>query len=223
MSAKKDNAGEAGTASPDAVDLRNKSTGAPAIFAALVAIQEQIGSAGITKDQRNKHGNYNFRGIDDVLNAMNPILSANNVSIVPKVTSRDVVERVSRNGGAVFYTTVSINYTIYCSSDGSFIESCVYGEAMDSGDKSTNKAMSAAYKYLMFQLFCIPTQASDADSETFEVEPALISAEQEKELTDLLNVKGFLPEDLAMSWGISNIKALHAVNFATAKEAVASW
>jgi hypothetical protein len=41
---------------------------------------------------------------------------------------------------------------------------------MDSGDKATNKAMSAAYKYAAFQIFAIPTEGNpDADAETHEV------------------------------------------------------
>jgi len=40
------------------------------------------------------------------------------------------------------------------------------GEGMDSSDKATNKANSAAYKYAMFELFCIPTGQSSASKET---------------------------------------------------------
>ena len=38
---------------------------------------------------------------------------------------------------------------------------------MDSGDKATNKAMSIAFKYACFQVFCIPTEEmKDPDSDT---------------------------------------------------------
>jgi hypothetical protein len=41
---------------------------------------------------------------------------------------------------------------------------------MDSAGKATNKAMSAAYKYLALLVFCIPTESTpDADQETHEV------------------------------------------------------
>ena len=51
---------------------------------------------------------------------------------------------------------------------------------MDSGDKATNKAMSAAYKYMAFQTFAIPTQGdNDADGQTHEVMSALEAFEQE--------------------------------------------
>jgi len=48
---------------------------------------------------------------------------------------------------------------------------------MDSGDKATNKAMSAAYKYACFQAFSIPTESrEDADYQTHEVKPSLTNA-----------------------------------------------
>ena len=43
---------------------------------------------------------------------------------------------------------------------------------MDSGDKATNKAMSIAYKYACFQVFCIPTEEMmDPDAEILEPAP----------------------------------------------------
>jgi hypothetical protein len=43
---------------------------------------------------------------------------------------------------------------------------------MDSADKSSNKAQSAAYKYAAMQVFCIPTEGdNDADASHHEVEP----------------------------------------------------
>lgn len=57
--------------------------------------------------------------------------------------------------------------------DGSIHTVTTYGEAMDSGDKATNKAMSIAYKYAAFQAFCIPTEetAVDPDAEVHQVAP----------------------------------------------------
>ena len=41
---------------------------------------------------------------------------------------------------------------------------------MDSADKATNKAMSAAYKYMAMQTFCIPTEGdNDADASHHEI------------------------------------------------------
>ena len=62
---------------------------------------------------------------------------------------------------------------------------------MDSGDKATNKAMSIAFKYACFQVFCIPTEEMvDPDKESHEVTPAKISEKDAKILEELLIKKG---------------------------------
>jgi hypothetical protein len=68
------------------------------------------------------------------------------------------------------YVTVEAEYDFVSTNDGSMHTARVVGEAMDSADKATNKAMSAAYKYLCIQTFCIPTEGdNDADATTHEV------------------------------------------------------
>jgi hypothetical protein len=77
---------------------------------------------------------------------------------------------VSGKGNALFYVTVEAEFDFVSSIDGSKHTVTMFGEAMDSGDKATNKAMSAAYKYAMFQAFCIPTEGdNDADAQTHTV------------------------------------------------------
>ena len=120
----------------------------------------------IAKTKQNKEQGYKFRGIDDVYNALNPILSKYGLFVVPHVLERTREERQTAKGYRLIYTILKIQYTMYAP-DGSFVEGITEGEGMDSADKSTNKAMSAAYKYFMFQLFNIPTEeAVDADAET---------------------------------------------------------
>ena len=84
--------------------------------------------------------------------------------------SRTVSERTSSKGGALFYTVLTVEFDLVSAEDGTKHTVCTVGEAMDSGDKSTNKAMSAAYKYMAFLTFCIPTEGdNDADGSTHEV------------------------------------------------------
>lgn len=106
----------------------------------------------ISKDNYNKIQNFKFRGIDDVMNTMHPILSKNNIFVAPEVESFEREERTSKNGGLIIYTVATIKFTFYAE-DGSNIIVKVVGEAMDSGDKGMNKAMSIAYKYALFQVF----------------------------------------------------------------------
>lgn len=142
----------------------------PHVYTAIAKVMELISKDGISKGRKNEQQGYKFRGIDDVYNALAPILTEAGLCILPKVTSRDVIERQTRNGGALFYVTVHVDFHLVSAKDASWHQISVVGEAMDSGDKATNKAMSAAYKYACMQAFCIPTEGdNDADSKTYEV------------------------------------------------------
>ena len=148
-------------------------TNTPKVYSAIAAVMAEIGAEGISKDRRNEQQGYRFRGIDDVYNALNPILSRNKLVILPRITSHSQQERQAKNGGALFYTTVSAEFIIACADDGSTVTISTCGEAMDSADKSTNKAMAAAYKYAAMMVFCIPTEGDhDADGTTHEAVPA---------------------------------------------------
>ena len=109
-----------------------------------------------------------YRGIDDVMNALQPLLAKNKVFIVPEILEQMREERTSYKGGNLIYSICKIKYKFYAE-DGSSIEAITIGEGMDSGDKATNKAMAIAMKYALFQVFCIPTdEMKDPDSETPE-------------------------------------------------------
>jgi hypothetical protein len=141
------------------------------VYKGITAVTRALGRAGISKDRKNAQQGYNFRGIDDIYNALSSELATAQLCIIPRVVSRESVERQGRSGGALFYVTIHAEYDIVSAIDGSSHTASAYGEAMDSGDKATNKAMSAAYKYMAMQLFCIPTEGdNDADASTHEVQ-----------------------------------------------------
>lgn len=140
------------------------------VYQAINKVQAALAIEGISKDRSNQQQGYKFRGIDDVYNAMAPLLAKHGLCILPRVTSRECVERVNAKGTALFYVTVAVDFDFVCAEDGSKHTVSTYGEAMDSGDKATNKAMSAAYKYACMQAFSIPTEGdNDADATTHEV------------------------------------------------------
>lgn len=136
------------------------------IYKAISNVMKDCGVVG--KNDTNKFDNYKFRGIDAVMNALNPAMIKNGIFVVPTVLNTEREERVGSSKGTVLmYTVLTVKYTFYAD-DGSSVESIVIGEAMDRSDKSTNKAMSAAFKYACFQTFCIPTEEmhdSEEDSE----------------------------------------------------------
>lgn len=145
------------------------------VYKAINAVQTELARIGIGKDRVNTQGSgYRFRGIDDVYNAIAPLLAKHGLCILPRIIERECVERQTKNGGAIFYVTVSAEFDFVCAEDGSKHTVRTFGEAMDTSDKATNKAMSAAYKYAAFQAFAIPTEGdndADAHSHQIAVEP----------------------------------------------------
>lgn len=139
------------------------------IYEAIAAVMGEIGAVG--KTSKNAQQGFMFRGIDAVMNAINPALTKYKVFIVPEVIDQTREERTGRNGTTLIYSVCKIKYTFYAE-DGSNVSAVVIGEGMDAGDKATNKAMSIAFKYACFQVFCIPTEEmKDPDAESHEVKP----------------------------------------------------
>lgn len=147
-----------------------------AVYRAINAVQAELAAVGIGKDRRNQQQQYNFRGIDDVYNVVSPLLAKHGLCILPRMMARTVDERASKSGGVLFYVTVEAEFDFVATEDGSTHVVRTFGEAMDSGDKATNKAMSAAYKYAVMQGFAIPTEGdNDADATTHEVAPTVLT------------------------------------------------
>lgn len=145
------------------------------VYEAINKVQADLVKEGITKDRRNQQQGYNFRGIDDVYNALSPLLAKHGLCVLPRILTRQCVERQTKNGSALFYVTVEAEFDFVCAEDASKHTVRTFGEAMDSADKATNKAMSAAYKYAAFQSFAIPTEAdNDADAHTHEVKAGVV-------------------------------------------------
>lgn len=140
-----------------------------AVYKAIAAVMADMARTGVAKDRRNQAQGYNFRGIDDVFNALAPSLAKHGLCVLPRVTRRETVERASAKGGVLFSVTCEVEFDFVSAEDGSRHTVAVVGEAMDSGDKASNKAMSAAYKYAALMTFCIPTEVEDADAVTHEV------------------------------------------------------
>lgn len=142
------------------------------IYQSIAKVQNELADTGIAKSNDNKAQGYKFRGIDDVYNSLSKLLPKHNLVILPRVLDRECVERINHKGTALFYTTVNAEFDFVNTEDGSKHTIKTYGEAMDSGDKSTNKAMSAAYKYACFMTFCIPTEGdNDSENNSHEIDP----------------------------------------------------
>lgn len=184
------------------------------VYAAISAVAREMATTGISKDRRNQQQGFNFRGIDQVYNALAPALVNHGLLILPRITERTVTERINQKGTVLFYVVVKAEFDFVSIEDGSIHTVVTYGEAMDSGDKATNKAMSIAYKYAAFQAFCIPTEetAVDADAEVHNVRPAI---DADQILSDFTQYAGSendskkLQERYAETWSRLNGFAEH--------------
>ena len=156
------------------------------IYGLIAQAMKKVGTIG--KNSVNEQQKYKFRGIDAVYNALNPVMSDLGLFICPEILDHRREERETEktyNGNTtksiLKYSILTIKYTIYAP-DGSNVSCVVVGEGMDSGDKASNKAMSVAMKYAMFQLLMIPTEEMvDPDRETHEVTNAAITPEAPKQ------------------------------------------
>jgi len=171
------------------------------IYESITKIMENV--PAISKDKVNKQQGFKFRGIDDVMNALQPLLAKNKVFIVPEILEQTREERTTKTGGNLIYSICKIKYKFYAE-DGTNIEAVTIGEGMDSGDKATNKAMAIAMKYALFQVFCIPTEEmKDPDSETPEenipkAEQNIITKVQQEGLVKAIDNKN-IPDETVLS------------------------
>ena len=186
------------------------------IYESITKIMEDIPAIG--KDQTNKTQGFKYRGIDDVMNVLQPLLSKNKVFIVPQILEQNREERTTNKGGNLIYSICKIKYIFYAE-DGTSIEAVTVGEGMDSGDKATNKAMAIAMKYALFQVFCIPTEEmKDPDGETPEgskPKNQLISAEDAKRLQEIMENKGLNVQALLQkNYNLNNTTELNSEQYA---------
>jgi hypothetical protein len=143
---------------------QNQKPGSPRIAAQLSAIMAAVDAVG--KTRRNSGQGFNFRGIEDVMDALHPIFAENKVFILSEVTEEKTEERATMKGGTLIYRVLKVRVSFVSGEDGSRESVVVIGEGMDSGDKASNKAMSAALKYALTQTLILPYGQVDGDADS---------------------------------------------------------
>ena len=146
------------------------------IYPSICSIMKEIGAIG--KDKKNQQQGFMFRGVDQVMNTLHPLLAEFGVFPVPEILETHREERTTKSGGNLIYTIHKVRYH-FTAIDGSEVCATVVGEGMDSADKSSNKAMAVAFKYACFQLLCIPTDEMVRDDpDNYSPEPSTVSEAQ---------------------------------------------
>ena len=180
------------------------------IYESIAAIMGDLGAVG--KTSKNQQQGFMYRGIDAVMNALNPLLSKHKVFVVPEVLTHTREERTSAKGANLIYSVATVKYTFYAE-DGSSVSAVVIGEGMDSGDKSMNKALAIAMKYAFFQVFCIPTEEMiDPDAECHEVKAKTLTAALVNGLKKEAEENGLTLEEVCKAYKVASATELTMEN-----------
>lgn len=142
-----------------------------AIYAALGAVMKDVGA--VKKGDRNKSQGYVFRGVDAVVNAVYPALVEHGVIVQPNVRDFQYGSvEVGKDRTPMGHARVVVEYTFTSTKDGSAVVTSAAGEAFDSGDKATPKAMSVALRTALLQSLMLPTDDPEPDSYSYERAPS---------------------------------------------------
>lgn len=194
------------------------------VYKAIAAIIGEMSQEGIGKDSTNQQQRWNFRGIDAVYNALAPKLAKHELMIIPRVLSRESTDRVTKSGGNMFYVVVDCEFDFISAKDGSKHTARIFGEAMDSGDKATNKAMSIALKYAAFQTFFIPTEVNTQDADqNSHVVVATINEGQQLDLKAFIEDNRFTIEQVTQFFGINSLSEIPSNQYENTLTTIKGW
>lgn len=134
----------------------------PTIVQALAAVMGDV--RAVAKADRNKSQGFNFRGIDSVTNAVAPALRKHGVIVIPVLENLERFAVTTTRGAAMNGVLVKVRYEFHGPA-GDHLQVVVPGEAYDSADKATAKAMSVAFRTALLQALTLPTDEVDPDAE----------------------------------------------------------
>lgn len=136
------------------------------VQAAWADVMADVRSLG--KDQRNSQQGFNFRGVDDVMNAVGPALRTHGVSVVPTGVADVSATTYTTKSGTVMRDVFLVVSYLITGPAGDTMPGAAAGEASDAGDKATPKAMSVAYRTFLLEALTLPTCETDPDAEVYE-------------------------------------------------------
>jgi hypothetical protein len=136
--------------------------GWPMIHTLMSRILADVGP--VMKDQVNTAQKYNFRGVDQVVNAVNAAFKKHRVYITSKVVEGRFQDTVTTANKPTREVTGRICFTFHAP-DGSASESEVMTEALDQSDKGGPKAMSVALRICLLQALLLPTTDPTTDDD----------------------------------------------------------
>lgn len=184
------------------------------VYTAMASVMRDIGAVG--KSDYNDHQKFNFRGIDSITNAVYGPMCTHGVVVVPEVIDSHYEEVTTSGGKPSRQATLTVRYRFY-GPQGDYVDAVTIGEAMDSADKATSKALAAAFKYALLQTFAIPTagqEDADSSSPQRDAPPEMISPEEVALLIERLDNLGHYPD----AWRAEHLPSKKNMAYMTAAD-----
>ena len=136
------------------------------VYEAMTAVMRSVGA--VAKKDQNTFHRFNFRGIDATVNALSPAFREHGVTVRPgEVLSCEYEKFQTAKGGVSITCRLIVRY-VFTGPEGDSVDAVVAAEAADTGDKSTPKAMSVAFRTALLQTFALPTDEVDPDAHSYE-------------------------------------------------------
>lgn len=160
------------------------------VYKLIIEAQKELSAVGIGKERRNQQQGYNFRGVDDFLQTMSPVLAKVGLAIIPTKIVHEASSKATANGKEQNYSRVDVEYTLIAD-DGSSIVGVSSGMAMDMADKALPKALSMAYKSFCTFAFSIPLEGvpdADDDHQVITNTPTATAADSKRIATITANL-----------------------------------
>ncbi len=135
----------------------------PKILAAMHSVMSKLTHLPKNRSAPDKVGGYAYRGIDDLMAALHPLLVKHKIIILPQCLSRDWQFQTQK--GLPWEMAVTMRYVFKSTEDGSEVFVEAPGMGGDTGDKCSGKAATNAFKVAIYQTFCVPIVEASIDPE----------------------------------------------------------
>lgn len=171
----------------------------PNVQQAWAAVMHDVQALGKHQRHDSPGARFNFRGVDDVMNAVGPALRTHGVSVVPTGVQLNTRATQTSTGKATQEATVMVTYAIHGPAGDSMAGGSA-GGAMDSGDKGVAKAMSVAFRTFLLQSLCLPTDEPDPDAEAYERASAPVETPAQAALRGIAQAETTEALDQVVAW-----------------------
>lgn len=142
------------------------------IYSALSRVIGALPGIGKDSKMQGPGASYAYRGIETVTGHAAGLFAKEQIIVIPEVIERelDIVAKTS-NGNPIFEARLLVRFTFWHGPSSTSVSGTTWGVGRDSSDKAGNKAMTAAFKYILLQTLMVADKADDPDSERIEGEP----------------------------------------------------